>query len=33
MTLLSSTITNCAEAKIAMGNPSDDRASSPGAAG
>src|SRR4051794_22615998 len=33
MTLLSSTITNCAAAKIAMGRPRPDRASSPWAAG
>ena len=33
MTLLSSTITNCADAKIAIGSPSPARASSPAAAG
>ena len=33
MTLLSSTITNCAEAKIAIGSPSPVRPSSPAAGG
>jgi hypothetical protein len=33
ITLLSSTITNCADAKIAIGSPSDSRAPSLGEAG